>query len=904
MLVLLLLGCTRPGVVDSGTTPQDAAGCTRGEVADGEVCVPAACGVGAWGDLPVDADTVYVAAGADGEGTADDPLGSVQAAADRAGALGGALVAIGAGEYEGALSLGVEHDRVTIAGRCRELVTLVAEAGQGVPTIEIDGGSRLPLPTFAVEGVTVTGGEVGVWVDHAAATLRRVSADRNVAVGVLVRGDSEVSMEESDVLDTQTTEDGTFGDGIEVTSGAALTVQGGTVRGNASRGVLVTGSGSSAVLTGVAVLETVADGSGQRGWGVAAFAGGAATVASCSIEGNTQAGVVVSGSGSSIELSDSVVADTVPAAEGTGGVGVTVEAEAALVATGCLVRANAEAGVLVTGAGSTASLTDVTVADTLGLAGGLHGYGVAVQEGGALAVTQSTIRDGAGVGLFVDGSLGAQVVATGCTLEGNTREGVFATGEGAILTLEEVVVRGTRPDADGGWGRGIGVQDGVNLVVRGATIEGNSEVGLFASDAGTSVEIHDSRIVGTTPGPGGEGQGVAVLGGAALSAVGLVLERNSRVGLYASDEGTTVDLVESQVLTTSASPDSDAGGGVEVQAGAALSALGCRLEGNANRGLVAFDLGTTVVLEDTRIEGTTSLPDGSGGRGLDVEDGARLSASGCSIVGNTEVGVLAIGRATEVHLVDTEVVETRRGRVTAVALGVAAQAQAVVTATGCRVEGTAGPGVYVLASAAVALEDCEVLANGFAGVVALGGGVSLEGVRIAETTADAEWGGGIGLYASAAAGAGSARVARSVVETHPYAGVWLDGNGAFIIEDSHLSGGAGFDLSGSRVHGNAVFAERGVTAWDGTVGLRLARNVISEASLAAVLLDGATAQLEDNEWAGNGVDVWQQRCGETVPLAAEGLAGVPTVVLCPVGNLLTDRSLTLDTLYLSESAPE
>jgi len=35
-------------------------GCPEGQVADGDVCVPEGCGVGTWGDLSVDGDTVYV----------------------------------------------------------------------------------------------------------------------------------------------------------------------------------------------------------------------------------------------------------------------------------------------------------------------------------------------------------------------------------------------------------------------------------------------------------------------------------------------------------------------------------------------------------------------------------------------------------------------------------------------------------------------------------------------------------------------------------------------------------------------------------------------------------------------------------------------------------------------------
>ena len=68
----------------TATTPPEE-GCATGEVLDGEVCVPEACGVGTWGNLPVDEETVYVRAGDTGDGTENSPLGSIQVAVDLAG---------------------------------------------------------------------------------------------------------------------------------------------------------------------------------------------------------------------------------------------------------------------------------------------------------------------------------------------------------------------------------------------------------------------------------------------------------------------------------------------------------------------------------------------------------------------------------------------------------------------------------------------------------------------------------------------------------------------------------------------------------------------------------------------------------------------------------------------------
>ena len=134
--------------------------CAEGTVADGDVCVPEACGIGTWGDLPVDGDTVYVDGAADpgGDGSEDAPLASIQDGLDLAGSRGGGQVAVAAGSYSEALALDHGHAGVDLAGRCRELVTLDASDVTAHAAIQVaaEAGDEIVLSSL-----TVTGGAAG-----------------------------------------------------------------------------------------------------------------------------------------------------------------------------------------------------------------------------------------------------------------------------------------------------------------------------------------------------------------------------------------------------------------------------------------------------------------------------------------------------------------------------------------------------------------------------------------------------------------------------------------------------------------------------------------------------------------------------------------------------------------------
>ena len=181
---LLFLSCTPTEPTD--TEPVNP--CEEGFIEDEDgSCIAEACGLGTWGNLPVDGDTVYVNVEAepDGDGSESAPLTSIQAGLDAAGDAGGGLVAVAGGDYAETLSMVKKHGGVHLAGRCRELVKIDASVGdESTPGIEIDVKGE----SVEVSGVTVRKSKyAGVLVGSGTVVMRDCTVAKNKYIGVYAK---------------------------------------------------------------------------------------------------------------------------------------------------------------------------------------------------------------------------------------------------------------------------------------------------------------------------------------------------------------------------------------------------------------------------------------------------------------------------------------------------------------------------------------------------------------------------------------------------------------------------------------------------------------------------------------------------------------------------------------------
>jgi hypothetical protein len=456
------------------------------------------CAPGKWGDIPVDAATVYVDAsypGADRDGSAARPWSTIGAAV--VAAAPGALVAVAAGSY-GEDVLVQAGKPVRLRGACTDQVQLVG-TGNEVAALMVGADGA------AIEGLTV----------------------RGAAAGIFVAGALDVAIDRVAVVDTA-------GRGVIVQSNLAassLMLRDSLVENATDIGVYV--SGSTATLERVVVratqpLANLTFGRGisiQHDPSIAARA--VVSVSGAVIEQNHDIGIFVAGSDATVI--GSVIRDTLPRqSDQQRGVGITIQLDAptgeravALVQSSTIER-NLSAGVAVDG--SDATLEGVAVRSTAPApSGGGIGRGIAIQDDPFVpARALVTIRSSA--------------------VRSSVDYGVFAMG--SDVTIEATLVEDSQPRADGlVLGRGIGIEDDVVTGERGiATIRGSSVAA--SHDGGIAVIDSDATIDGTLVGgtevrasDGGFGDGIFVAvfrpEGATLVVDHSVASDNARAGVVA-----------------------------------------------------------------------------------------------------------------------------------------------------------------------------------------------------------------------------------------------------------------------------------------------------------------------------------------------------------------------------------
>jgi hypothetical protein len=259
------------------------------------------------------------------------------------------------------------------------------------------------------------------------------------------------------------------------------------------------------------------------------------------------------------------------------------------------------------------------------------GIGVALEGSTEVLLDRLHVHDNASRGVNVQSDSGTtSFTLRASLLERNHELGVYVSGSQALV--EASVVRDTLPDAQGLFGRGIGIQASATTgapslgTVRASLLERNHDLGVLV--AGSEAHVEASVVRDTLPDAQGRfGRGISIVPSPATGAPALatvrasLLERNHELGVYVLGSEA---LVEASVVRDTLPDAQGIGGraiGIEPDPDALAPSLATvrasLLERNHEFGV--FLSGSEVVVEATVVRDT--LPDAQGrfGRGINIQ---------------------------------------------------------------------------------------------------------------------------------------------------------------------------------------------------------------------------------------------------------------------------------------------
>lgn len=508
-------------------------------------------------------------------------------------AASGDVIAVESGTYRERV---VVPSGVELAGRCAAQVVIEGPDDLGIGVSDDVG--------VVVRGVTVRGFDIGVQVDYAAtATFEDVIVEDNDTVGMFVLDSgTEVTMRRSVIRDPAGIA-GRFGTGIGVGFGGALTLEDSAVERSLDMGLLVDDAGSQATVSRSIVAGTQGRGNDTLGWGLVAQGGGAITLIDSLVRGNRNVGVNAVGSGSSLVVRGSVVEDTVVGADVPGGgnaFGVSAQLSAALEIEDTTVRRSALYGVRVGEEGTSATLRGLVVDGVAPEPVDGLSVGLLVENGAAATLVESFVRNEASLAgptsFGAAAASGATLTLEDVTVAEVPGAGVASDGAGSLVEARRVLVRdGGVPGGD--FGHGVSVSAGARFVADGLGLVGDQSSALFVDDAEASVAR--ATVRGTRPGAAGRGRAVNAQFAAVVDIEASRLEDNVQVGVFAYGAGTEVTLTHSAVRRTAPTPDGQHGAGAQVLDGAQLFTDGVELKQSA--GVGALFANAAGVLVRTRV---------------------------------------------------------------------------------------------------------------------------------------------------------------------------------------------------------------------------------------------------------------------------------------------------------------
>jgi parallel beta-helix repeat protein len=563
------------------------------------------CGEGKWGNIPKEVTSgkiLYVWAGytgTDSDGSQEKPYSVIQDAINEAKT--GDTVAVGSEkEPEDYHEQVVVSKQIKIAGRCSKMVIISGSGSTDVQNMTA-GIYIIGSKNIGISGISVTTNGSGIVIKGGSGhQITNSVISGNKGTGIYADKAENMQIQHCRIAENIQGSGNNLGIGIHIANiDTSMNIRFCDISSNNAYGIGIVSSRVS--IESCMVKESKPNQKGEDGYGIYLLDSPEINIASCSIEGNTGAGI--SSYNSQIAVESIIVKNTLKNKNNIG-LDLSAQENSSVTVSSSLFTAQADSGIYVSNS--------------------------------TLYVKSSMIRgnksslNGKGIGLFINNS--PKAVINSCSIEGASTAGIYSLNSNILM--DNTVIKNSSPTGDSATGRGIDIEEKSIAEIHSCYIDGNSNTGIAVFSSQLTM---DSTVIrNTLPCADGiAGYGLLLLDQSVAYITSSVISENTSSGIFILDSQATVE--STTVQNTKSDLKGKFGHGLSIEENSSANIRTCAVEGNHEIGISVSN--SSIKLESSRICNTKPNGDGKWGAGVVVQSSLDFSVLKNNLLDNYVGGI-------------------------------------------------------------------------------------------------------------------------------------------------------------------------------------------------------------------------------------------------------------------------
>lgn len=291
--------------------------------------------------------------------------------------------------------------------------------------------------------------------------------------------------------------------------------------------------------------------------------------------------------------------------------------------------------------------------------------------GGQITGRRVVVKDTQSVDTFgraLMAEMGGSIALRQVVVSGHDDLAAMAIDPGSRLTLEDARITDTRPASDGMFGRAFDIELGAELTLSRAILDDNAEYGVFTAQAGAVATLSDVVIRGMQLDANGAfGRGLHAQAGGVIRATRVLIEGAREIAIHATaaadPPGDALTLDDIVIRDVGPNAAGFGGRGLQAQWGASITARRLYVSDVDELGVFIATAGTTALLEDTTVVDMRGDVMGRFGHAITVSEAAQLTLRRARVVRALDIGVM-VAREARLDAEDlvVEQIESERDR--------------------------------------------------------------------------------------------------------------------------------------------------------------------------------------------------------------------------------------------------